>query len=443
MRKQAYRTKNNTIFAAHILTRKTTDMVSYQIGKPQKLGTTIKLPASKSISNRALIIRALSACDIQLENISDCDDTNVIQRALRDMPEVIDIKAAGTAMRFMTAFLSTTDSGTHTLTGTERMQNRPIKPLVDALRQLGADIEYEGKEGFPPLRITGKQLEGGQIEVAGNVSSQYISALILTAPTLKKGMELRLLGDITSRPYIDLTLWMMHEFGADAEWSGVDTITVSPTPYSKTTSYYIESDWSAASYWYEMIALSDQPDAEVKLEGLMDGSKQGDSSVRYIFSLLGIRTIFKSRTPGKPTTVTLRKNGHRVRKLEYDFTGQPDLTQTFVVCCCMMDIPFRFTGLHTLRIKETDRIEALKTEMRKLGFVLHYVDGNTLEWSGERCEPQPQPTIDTYDDHRMALAFAPVAMKQDIRINNPQVVSKSYPHFWDHIRQAGFNITNP
>ena len=415
-------------------------MITYHIEKPLRIDASIKLPASKSISNRALIIQALLNGGVSLENISNCDDTDVILRAMKDMPEVIDIKAAGTAMRFMTAFLSCTENGTHVLTGTNRMRHRPIKPLVDALLRLGADITYTGQEGYPPLLIKGQALSGGYVEVPGNVSSQYISALLLVAPMLRGGMELHLLGDITSRPYIDLTLCMMREFGADADWSAVDTISVAPRPYAGLTSYYIESDWSAASYWYEMVALANEDDAEVRLEGLMDGSKQGDSSVRYIFSLLGVRTIFKSRKPGKPTTVTIRKNGRRVAKLEYDFTGQPDLAQTFVVCCCLMGVPFRFEGLHTLKIKETDRIEALKTEMRKLGYVLHDANGCELSWDGERCAPEPSAAIDTYEDHRMALAFAPVAMKQPIDINHPKVVSKSYPGFWDDLRLAGFSI---
>ena len=415
-------------------------MTTYHLNAPKKLDTTIKLPASKSISNRALIIKALAGNGINLQNISDCDDTDVIIQALSQMPEVIDIKAAGTAMRFMTAFLCATESGTHILTGTERMQHRPIKPLVDALRYIGADIEYVGEEGFPPLRIKGKKLRGGPLEAVGNISSQYISALLLIGPVLEEGLEIRLLGDITSRPYIDLTLWVMREFGADADWTSADTITVAPKPYHRDTPYYIESDWSAASYWYEMIALTAQPDAQVKLEGLMDGSKQGDSSVRYIFSLLGVRTIFKSKVPGKPTTVTVKKNGHRVTKLKYDFTGQPDLTQTFIVCCCMMGIPFHFTGLKTLKIKETDRIEAMKNEMRKLGFVLYDHNGQELSWDGERCEEASSQAIDTYDDHRIAMSFAPVAFKHPVAINDPEVVSKSYPHFWNNLTEAGYTI---
>jgi 3-phosphoshikimate 1-carboxyvinyltransferase len=421
-------------------------MTQYILSAPSTLDATIKLPASKSISNRALIICALASHQANgsqtltmPQNLSDCDDTNVMIDALNNMPYEINIKAAGTAMRFMTAFLATTDSGEHVLTGTERMKHRPIRILVDALRMLGADIQYVGEEGFPPLLIKGKPLDGGSIAIAGNVSSQFISALLMVGPVLRRGLELKLTGDIISRPYIDLTLWTMREFGADVDWTAADTITVKPKPYNARP-YLIENDWSAASYWYEMVALSSQPDAEVRLEGLMDGSKQGDSSVRYIFSLLGVKTHFLSRTPGVPTTIVLRKSGHRVPRLEYDFMNSPDLAQTFVVACAMMGIPFHFTGLKTLKIKETDRIEALKTEMRKLGFVLHDEDGCELSWDGERCETDPLPAIDTYEDHRMALSFAPVVLMRSIAINHPHVVTKSYPHFWSDLKQAGFSI---
>ena len=373
------------------------------------------------------------------ENLSDCDDTEVIINALRYMPAEIDIKAAGTAMRFMTAYLSVM-RGTHVLTGTERMKHRPIGILVDALRQLGADIEYVGEAGFPPLRITGKSLQGGLLEIQGNVSSQYISALLMIGPMLKEGMTLRLLGDIISKPYIDLTLWMMGEFGADAEWTSADTITIKAKPY-KDRSYFIENDWSGASYWYEIMALNDDPESEIRLTGLMDGSKQGDSITRYIFSLLGVKTKFESKKAGVPQTVTLKRNGHCVPRLEYDFVSCPDLAQTFVVTCAAKNIPFRFTGLATLKIKETDRIEALKREMRKLGYVVKDANNSELIWDGERCEPSMDMGIDTYEDHRMALAFAPFVQKMDgLVINNPQVVTKSYPHFWDDLRQAGFEV---
>ena len=414
--------------------------MQYEITAPKSLNMTVKLPASKSISNRALIINALADNDSLPENLSDCDDTEVIVQAMKEAPYEINIKAAGTAMRFMTAYLSTRLNEEHVLTGTERMKHRPIHILVDALRLLGADIEYMGEEGFPPLLIKGRKLAGGRLEVPGNVSSQFISALLLIGPCLSNGLSLRLTGDIISRPYIDLTLWMMREFGANADWSAFDTITVAGTPY-RQRSYYIENDWSAASYWYEMMALTRQEDAEIRLEGLMDGSKQGDSSVRYIFSLLGVKTTFATTQEGVPTTVTLSHSGRCVPRLEYDFVNSPDLAQTFVVCCCMLGVPFHFHGLSTLKIKETDRIEALKTEARKLGFVIHDKNNSELIWDGERCEPQAEVAIDTYEDHRMALAFAPAAFRLNhLLINNPAVVSKSYPQFWNDLRTAGFQV---
>jgi 3-phosphoshikimate 1-carboxyvinyltransferase len=414
--------------------------MQYEITAPKSLNMTVKLPASKSISNRALIINALADNDSLPENLSDCDDTEVIVQALKEAPYEINIKAAGTAMRFMTAYLSTRLNEEHVLTGTERMKHRPIHILVDALRLLGADIEYMGEEGFPPLLIKGRKLAGGRLEVPGNVSSQFISALLLIGPCLSNGLSLRLTGDIISRPYIDLTLWMMREFGANADWSAFDTITVAGTPY-RQRSYYIENDWSAASYWYEMMALTRQEDAEIRLEGLMDGSKQGDSSVRYIFSLLGVKTTFATTQEGVPTTVTLSHSGRCVPRLEYDFVNSPDLAQTFVVCCCMLGVPFHFHGLSTLKIKETDRIEALKTEARKLGFVIHDKNNSELIWDGERCEPQAEVAIDTYEDHRMALAFAPAVFRLNhLLINNPAVVSKSYPQFWNDLRTAGFQV---
>ena len=416
--------------------------MQYEIKAPQVLNQTIKLPASKSISNRALIIHALSGGAILPNNLSDCDDTTVIIDALQNNPHEINIKAAGTAMRFMTAFLSVKDGEEHVLTGTERMKHRPIGVLVDALRHLGADIKYAGEEGFPPLRIKGRKLEGGLLEVPGNISSQYISALLMIGPTLKNGLTLRLTGDVISRPYIDLTLWTMREFGADADWSDFETISVTPKPY-KERNYYIENDWSAASYWYEMMALSTHEDDEIRLEGLMDGSKQGDSSVRYIFSLLGVKSTFESREEGVPTTVTLRHTNRCVPRLEYDFVNSPDLAQTFVVCCALKNVHFHFTGLSTLKIKETDRIEAMKKEMRKLGYVIHDKNNSELIWDGERCMPEIEGGIDTYEDHRMALSFAPASLCIDgLSINNPQVVTKSYPHFWEDIKSAGFEVIN-
>ena len=413
--------------------------MQYIIHAPQHINATIQLPPSKSISNRALIIHALSQGQILPDNLSDCDDTIVMLKTLAQMPEVIDIKAAGTAMRFMTAFLSVT-RGEHVLTGTERMKLRPIGVLVEALRYLGAEITYEGEEGYPPLRIKGRPIEGGHLEVPGNISSQFISALLMIGPVLQKGLELKLTDQIISRPYIELTLWTMREFGAIAEWTDVDTITVEPKPYAQRH-YLIENDWTASSYWYEILALRADPDSSLQLAGLMDGSKQGDSVVRYIFSLLGLKTVFKDKMQGVPTEVSLRCNPCTLSRLDYDFINSPDLAQTLIACCVGMDIPFRLTGLRSLKIKETDRMIAMRNELRKLGFVLHDQDDDILIWDGERCEATMEP-IDTYEDHRMAMAFSPLAIRfPGLRINDPHVVTKSYPNFWNDLRAAGFSIT--
>ena len=414
--------------------------MQYIVKAPNRIKAEINLPASKSISNRVLVIHSLSGGNSTLHNLSDCDDTQVMINALRDMPEVIDIKAAGTAMRFMSAYLSVTE-GEHVITGTERMKHRPIGVLVDALRRLGADIEYVGEQGYPPLRIRGKQLEGGTLEVPGNISSQYISALLMIGPALRNGLELRLTGDIISRPYIDLTLHVMHEFGCKIEWSSVDTISVKPQRYDDRE-YVVENDWSASSYWYEMLALSEDKENGVILPGLRDASRQGDSVVRYLYSLLGVKTAFKNGDHGQDTKVALTRHFSALTRMDYDFINQPDLAQTFVVTCCALGIPFHFTGLASLKIKETDRIKALKTEMRKLGYVLRDVNDCELEWDGARCEAEDNPSIDTYEDHRMAMSFAPLAITLGcIRINNPEVVSKSYPNYWDDLRKAGFEIT--
>lgn len=413
--------------------------MQYMITPPRHVDTRILLPASKSISNRALIIHALTGGNVMPENLSDCDDTKVIIRALSHRPEVIDIKAAGTAMRFMTAYLSVTE-GEHTITGTERMKHRPIGVLVDALRYLGAEIEYAGEKGFPPLRIRGRQLEGGRLEIPGNVSSQYISALLMIAPVLSKGLEMKLTGGIVSRPYIDLTLHLMHQFGVSAEWTDIDSITVKPQPYRQRP-YTIENDWTAASYWYEVLALTDELGSKVVLPGMLDGSRQGDSAVRYIFSLLGIKTVFADREADRLTDATLTRHSCMLNRMDYDFTNQPDLAQTLIATCPVLGIPFHFTGLGSLRIKETDRIEAMKTEMEKLGYILHADSGTELSWEGDRCEPAAQPVIDTYEDHRMAMSFAPLAIRLGrIGINHPEVVSKSYPHYWNDLRKAGFHI---
>ena len=407
-------------------------MKRIKITPPDTVHTTIQLPSSKSICNRALIINALGKGHFTLENLSDCDDTQVLIRALRDLAPTIDIMAAGTAMRFLTAFLSVTE-GTHLITGTARMRQRPIQVLVDALKSLGAKIEYVEKEGFPPLRITGAQLTNRDITLPGSISSQYISALLMIGPILPYGLHLTLTGDIISRPYINLTLQLMHDFGAEAEWVSEYELEVKAQPYCARP-YYIESDWSAASYWYEIAALSTQ--ATIQRPGLFETSYQGDAKVSELFRMLGVETQFKG------TFVTLTRTAPLIQRMEYNFVNQPDLAQTFVVTCALLDIPFNFSGLQSLKIKETDRIAALIAEMKKMGYLLKETDGAALAWEGTRIPADPSPIIDTYEDHRMAMAFAPAAIKlKELQINNPQVVSKSYPHYWEDLQVAGFHIT--
>lgn len=399
---------------------------------PAGLDARIVLPSSKSLCNRALIIHALSRGTCPPDNLSDCDDTRVMVRALRDMTPVIDILAAGTAMRFLTAYLSVTP-GTHVITGTERMRQRPIRILVDALRQLGAHIDYVENEGFPPLRVTGSALHESRISLPGNVSSQYISALLMIAPVLENGLTLTLTGEIVSRPYIDMTLQLMREFGASARWTAENELQVDPQPY-RPTPYTVESDWSAASYWYEMLALAPQG-GTVTLPGLKADSPQGDARIVELFRLLGVATEFT--TEG----VRLTRTARTAERMDYDFTHQPDMAQTFVVTCALLEIPFRFSGLQSLKIKETDRMAALMAEMRKLGYVLQESDGSVLNWDGERCPADRQAGIDTYEDHRMALAFAPAALVNgSVCINRPEVVSKSYPHYWEDLAAAGFQL---
>lgn len=405
--------------------------MNYVIKSPVSLRASVQLPASKSISNRVLILNALIYSPYEVHNLSDCDDTEVLVKALNSNERDFDIKAAGTAMRFLTAFLSKV-VGEWTITGTERMKNRPIKILVDALNSLGARVEYMGKEGYPPLRIFGSALQGGEISLAGGVSSQYISALLMIAPLMEKGLTLHLEGNVISKPYIDLTLQLMARYGVKAEWSG-QTIRVRPQEYVPVP-FTVESDWSAASYWYEMMALS--RDAEIELSGLFKDSLQGDAAGAKLFARLGVGTTFTGRG------VILRHNGNSVKKLSYDFVNEPDLAQTFVVTCALLNVPFRFSGLQSLKIKETDRIEALKTELRKLGYLLADSHGSILEWDGARCEPEQHPVIATYEDHRMAMAFAPAALlrPEGIEIAHPEVVSKSYPHYWEDLEKAGFSI---
>ena len=456
--------------------------MQYKILSPGSVNSSIVLPSSKSISNRALAIGALAGSIASITNLSDCDDTEVMQRWLTERPSTVDVGAAGSSMRFSTALLAV-GQGEHVITGSERMKNRPIKILVDALRRLGADISYVEKEGYPPLRIVGKGgLSYGSVSLPGNVSSQYISALMMIGPYLKDGLILTLNDKVISRPYIEMTMSLMRQFGAKVYWdcssdesngivdeycnsnSTVDepchsngtvdeslesnsaddkstesnVIIVEPGRYA-VKSFNVESDWSAASYWYEMVALSSEGDARVLLPGLYEDSLQGDSKGREVFSLLGVKTEYTK------DGVLLSKKTREVDTLEYDFVKMPDLAQTFVVTCCMMGVPFHFTGLESLKIKETDRIVALKNEMAKLGFDLEDRNDSELLWDGRRraltAEEYDRVAIDTYEDHRMAMAFAPVALVNgSIRINNPHVVSKSYPRYWDNLLTAGFQF---
>lgn len=412
-----------------------------KITAPLELRQKIVLPSSKSISNRALLIHALSDGHEAIENVSDCDDTFVMQRALTQDCDTVDIMAAGTAMRFLTAYYAATH-GEKTITGTARMKQRPIRILVDALRALGADISYVENEGFPPLHIIGGRMNGGAVSIPGSVSSQYISALLMIGPVLDGGLCLELTGDIISRPYIDMTLSLMRSFGAEAAWQDERRITVSSVPYADRP-YYVESDWSAASYWYEMLVLSQDADAEFVLPGLFEESLQGDAAVRHIFAMLGVETSFFTGEDGLPCARICKKKGFSLPgRIEYDFVNQPDLAQTVVVACAMLGVPFRFTGLQSLKIKETDRMAALICELGKLGYKLEERDGATLVWDGGRMPVNSDTVaIDTYEDHRMAMAFAPCALRLPyVRVNDPGVVSKSYPGYWAHLEQAGFKI---
>ena len=404
--------------------------MAYKIYPPNSLYNTVKLPGSKSISNRALILNALSLSTFEIKNLSVCEDTRVIKDAFASNTNEFDVRGAGTAMRFLAAFLACVE-GEWFLKGSERMHERPIHPLVDTLINLGADIEYLGNKGYPPLKIKGKKLEGGEVYLTANVSSQFISALIMIAPTMKLGLTLHLDKEVISRPYIHLTQKMMADYGVRVKWIG-NTIKVEPQPYVATP-YSIESDWSAASYWYSFVALI--PEAEVKLKGLRKESMQGDANILNLFADLGVTTCFEDEG------VILRKKNVVKGKFFHNFINEPDLAQTFAVTCCLLNIPFFFSGLQTLKIKETDRIYALITELEKLGYVLRETENGILEWDGERCLTDETIVIETYDDHRMAMAFAPASIiYKDMYINHPEVVTKSYPTFWDDLEQGGFKL---
>ncbi len=389
---------------------------------------TISLPASKSVANRALIISALAGGGSNLENISEARDTQTMQRLLLSMEKELDVLDAGTTMRFLTAYLVITNQ-TKVLTGSTRMLERPIGILVEALRELGGRIDYITKEGFPPLKFKGFiDLGKDRIQVRGDVSSQYISAILMIAPLLKKGLKIELTGKIGSRPYIEITLSIMRSFGVHSTFDK-NIITVGPQEY-KAVDYKIEPDWSAASYWYSFVALSSN--STVRIKDLRLPALQGDSVIVDIMRPLGVESHFDN------DGVTLKKIEH-VSEFEYDFTDCPDLAQTITVICAAKNIKGSFTGLESLKIKETDRIQALQNELSKIGTQLKENDSNWELIPNYEVKTNTV-TINTYDDHRMAMAFAPLVMKSSVEIENPSVVSKSYPRFWEDLKKVQLNV---
>jgi 3-phosphoshikimate 1-carboxyvinyltransferase len=405
--------------------------MKYMLGFPDgKLQGRISLPSSKSISNRLLIIRALSPGGFPLEGLSDSDDTQVLQQGLHSTLDVIDIGHAGTSMRFLTAYFAATGQ-VKTITGSERMKNRPISDLADALNQLGAGISYLEKPGYPPLRTSGKPLSGNSIEINGNVSSQFISAMLLVAPALPDGLTIRIKGGLVSASYVKMTLGLMQQAGVRATWKS-NTITVARQDY-RSEGMTVERDWSAASYWYQMVVLAG--DAELLLEGVTGKSMQGDAIISQMACLFGIKTEY---TP-EGALLTGQRNTCLTSGL--DFMNAPDLVQTMAVTCCLNNTRFRFTGAQTLRVKETDRIAALQNELLKLGYCIKETGPGIIEWNRERVEPQQPACIATYHDHRMAMAFAPAAVHfPGLQIEDPGVVSKSYPNFWNDLKKVGFTI---
>lgn len=407
--------------------------MNYRIIAPRRIEGEIDLPASKSISNRVLLLNALCATPGRLSNLAQCDDTDAVLSALAqpDASEV-NIGAAGTAMRFLTAYFATREGREVVIDGTERMRQRPIRVLVDALRQLGADIEYVEAEGYPPLKITGTRLHGGALTVSGSVSSQYITAILLIAPVIG-GITLTIEGEIMSRPYIDMTLALMARYGVKAEWR--ENVIHVPAGEYTALDFKVEADWSAASYWWAMQAIV--PQSRITLKGLEPQSLQGDSRIAELMSQMGVTGNWCGRY------LDLRSNGGVgcCCSTFADLSGTPDIAQTLVVMLCLMGRPFRITGLRTLRIKETDRLEAVRTELRKLGYVVKVEGDDAISWHFETTAAEASPHISTYHDHRMAMAFAPAAIRfPGLIIDDAQVVSKSYPLFWEHLRQAGFKI---
>ena len=387
--------------------------------------THIIISGSKSESNRLLILQEFIN-DFKLDNLSDSDDTKYLKKALASNNKIIDIGHAGTAMRFLTAFFSIKEGSDIILTGSERMRNRPIKILVEALQSLGADIEYLEKSGYPPLKIKGQKLINNKVKIQGNVSSQYISALLLVAPFLQNGLEIELLGKTTSIPYIKMTLNLLDKIGVLYSWEE-NIIKIEPQKKLKPKTIVVESDWSSASYFYSLIALS-RSGTTVSLSYFNKDSLQGDSSLIEIYKHFGIETKFNNNT------ITLIKKNIELKSLVLNLVNYPDLAQTIVVTCFGLGIACDLTGLHTLKIKETDRLVALKNELEKLGAQVEITDKSLHLKTGDIINKNI--AIDTYNDHRMAMAFAPLALKVPITINNAQVVTKSFISFWKDIEKV-------
>ena len=399
------------------------------------VASPIEVPSSKSIANRALVINALSEHPAEIGGMTVCDDTQAIVGALEQVSEhsatIVDIGAAGTAMRFLTAYFAALEGVTVTLTGSQRMCRRPIALLVDALRQSGADIAYLGEEGFPPLRIEGKRLRGGEIAIRGDISSQYISALMMVGATFSEGLCIRLLGDTLSRPYIEMTAEMMRQWGIDVRTSA-DRIEILSHGYQSPASYIVEADWSAASYIYEMVALAGLQNVVVRGLVAPEKSLQGDSELVDLYRHFGVSTQFCdgcaviSCSPSESDEV-----------LSLDLKATPDLVPAMVVTACLKGRRFAFDGVGNLRIKECDRIAVLTTEMRKLGYLLTF-DDESVSWDGSRCEAESNPLIMTYKDHRIAMAFTPaVTQHQGLAIEDAMVVNKSFPQYWEQMRLMG------
>ncbi|PWH10212.1 3-phosphoshikimate 1-carboxyvinyltransferase [Bacteroidetes bacterium SCGC AAA795-G10] len=391
----------------------------------------LNITGSKSETNRLLLLQAFIP-GFKIKNKSNSEDSNLMSAALRSKAEIINVNHAGTAMRFLTAYFSQIDGREIIITGSKRMQERPIKILVDALNSIGADISYEKKNGFPPLRIKGKKLEGGLITLPANISSQFISALIMLGPFVENGIKLKLTGEITSRAYIKMTLLLLERFGIKTKFEG-QTIKVEFNNSPKKIDQIVESDWSSASYIFSIVALSKE--SEISLKTFKPKSLQGDSVIQKIYKKLGVSSFFKGND------LLLKKvNSKLPKKIYYDLSNSPDIAQTITVTCFGLGIECELVGLHTLKFKETDRLFALYTELKKLGANVIVTDKSL--YLSSNSSYVNNCSIATYDDHRMAMAFAPLSLKIPLSIQNPSVVSKSYPDFWKDLIQLNFDIKN-